>query len=496
MVSRFNVNGITKIKLMKIGSLGVLIGLICTLEGNAQDYQAVKGSSYAGALTVSDNPASILSTPYPWDITIFSANLKNTTNAVTFNHLSYLHHQDTLAYNWTNGDLKRRYAAVNFNVHLLNFRIDLGRKQAISFGANLRGYAGANTGKFNYNDTLLNMNQFFNINQNTNFNGELVSSTWLELYGTYSKTLWDDDKGRLNAGITLKAQRGISGVYAQLNGGSVTRSIYQDSFTVYTVAQGNAKYGYSQNYDTWNTNRSTGTNLHDFLSHTRGGASFDIGFEYLVKPQYVETWSSPGDYYDYTWKFGASLLDVGENIYVYGSQSRSVSSPNANATDVQLNYKFDNTGTLAQFNDSLSTIVNRISPIRGRFHIYNPARFNFNVDHKLPEHFAVDADLTLNLGGSNKSTRLFTKDLTLFAITPRWETEWLGGYLPIEVTTDGRVWIGGAFKAGPLLVGVHNWADIFSKDKVQNGGFYLALVIHPVKGWKIREKKEYTCPKD
>src|SRR5580698_3880781 len=87
----------TQIKLMKIGSLGVLIGLICTLEANAQDYQAVKGSSYAGALTVSDNPASILSTPYPWDITIFSAQLKNSTNAVSFDNLSYLHHGDTLA---------------------------------------------------------------------------------------------------------------------------------------------------------------------------------------------------------------------------------------------------------------------------------------------------------------------------------------------------------------------------------------------------------------
>src|ERR1700753_3212704 len=123
---------------MKIGSFGVVIGLICTLECTAQDYQAVKGSSFGGALTVSDNPASILSTPYPWDITIFSTQLKNTSNAVGFDNFSYLHHKDTLAYHWVNGDLPRRYAAVNFNVHLLNMRLDLGRKQAISFGANLR----------------------------------------------------------------------------------------------------------------------------------------------------------------------------------------------------------------------------------------------------------------------------------------------------------------------------------------------------------------------
>lgn len=483
---------------MKIGSLGVLIGLICTLEANAQDYQAVKGSSYAGALTVSDNPASILSTPYPWDITIFSVGLKNTTNAINFNNLSYLHHEDTLAYRWKNGDI-RRYGAVNFNVHLLNVRLNLGRKQAISFGANLRGYTTARTGKFNYNDTVQNMNQFFNINESTTFQGDVVSSTWLEIYGTYAKTIWDDEKGRLNAGVTLKAQRGISGLYGQMNGGTVNRSTYDLNnlqYTLYTVNAGNAKYGYSANYDTWHTDRSTGKNLNDFLTHTQGGASIDIGFEYLVKPQYVHIFGDPDDYYEYTWKFGGSLLDVGENVYIYGTQSRAASNPNSNATDFELNQKFDNVGSLAQFNDSLATIVNTITIPKGKFRIYNPARFNFNVDRMLPQHFAVNMDLTLNLGGNNSGTRLFTKDLTLFAVTPRWETKSLGGYLPIEVTTDGKVWIGGAFKAGPLLLGVHNWADVFSKTRTQNGGFYLALVVRPGKGWKIREDRKYTCPTD
>ena len=480
---------------MKIGSFGVVIGLICTLVCNAQDYQAVKGSSFAGALTVADNPASILSTPYPWDITVFSAQLKNTSNAISFDNFSYLHHGDTLGYHWANGDLPRRYAAVNFNVHLLNVRLDLGRKQAISFGANLRGYTAARTGKFNYNDTLANMNQFFNINQNTTFQGDLASSNWLELYGTYSRTLLDDEKGRLNGGITLKAQRGVGGVYAQMNGGTVNRSI-ENSLTVYSVAAGNAKYGYSSNFDYWNTSHSTTQNLKDVISHTRSGASFDLGFEYLVKPQYVQIYGDPDDYYDYTWKLGAALLDVGENVYVYGSQSRQAGSPNSNATDVQLNEKFDNNGTLAQFNDSLATIVNSISRPTGRFHIYNPARFNFNVDRLLPQHFALNADLTLNLGGNNKGKMLFTKDITLLAVTPRWETKSLGGYLPIQVTTDGRVWVGGAFKAGPLLLGVHNWANLFSKTKTQNGGFYLAMVIRPGKGWKIKEEKHYTCPTD
>lgn len=477
---------------MKIGLLGALIGLICTLESRAQDYQAIKGSPYAGALGVADNPASILNCPYPWDITVFSAQLKNQTNAVSFSNFSYLSHGDTLGYNWSNGD-KKRYADLNYNIHLLNVRLALGKKQAISFGANLRGYMSARTGKFNYNDTIANMNQFFGINDGTVFSAQAVTSSWLELYGTYSRTLYDDEKGRLNGGITLRGMRGISGGYAQLAGGTVNRTA-QNSLTVYNLAAGSALYGYSANYDQWKSTKSTTQNLKDFLGHTRGGAAMDIGFEYLVKPQAIKLWSDPDDYFDYEWKFGAALLDVGENVYVYGSQSRSAGQPKSSVTDLDLNNKFDFVSSLADFNDSLATIVNAIGAPSGKFKVWNPARLEFNVDRMLPQHFAVNADLTLNLGGNNKGKLLFTKELTLLAVTPRWETKNLGAYLPIQVTDEGKVWVGGAFKAGPLLLGVHNWANILTRTHLQNGGFYLALIIHPGEGFSLKEEKKYTCP--
>ena len=89
---------------------------------------------------------------------------------------------------------------------------------------------------------------------------------------------------------------------------------------------------------------------------------------------------------------------------------------------------------------------------------------------------------------------MMTSDFTLLAVTPRWETKSLGAYLPLQVTTEGRVWLGGAFKAGPLLLGLHNWANLFSKHKLQNGGFYLAIVIKPGKGFLTKEEKKYTCP--
>lgn len=475
---------------------GILLGLGCWLGGKAQDYHAIEGSPFAGAAGVANNPASILSTPYPWDITLFSMQEKNSTNAITFSNFSYLKfHPDTIGYNWKSGYLKR-FAAFNYNVHLLNVRISLGRKNGISFGANLRGYGAARTGAANYNDSLQNMNQFFNINQNTSYKANLVTSSWLELYGTYSKTILDDRYGRLNAGITLKLMRGISGAYFQLANGAVTRSV-QDTLTIYHVAAGSARYGYSSNYDLWHKDQSTATNLKDFLTHTRSGAAVDLGVEYLVKSQAVLVYGDDDDYFDYEWKIGVSLLDLGANRYVYGSQSRTAGNPKTSVSDADLNAKFNSTGSLAQFNDSLKTIVNNMSTLRGSFTIYNPARLVINVDRPLQGHFSLNADLTLNLGGSNSGTRLFTKEMTLLAVTPRWETRKLGGYLPLTVTTDGKVWVGGAVKAGPVLLGVHNWATVFSKTKVQNGGFYLAMIIRPGKGkdFKQKEDKQYSCPK-
>jgi hypothetical protein len=485
-----------KEKIIRMRKCITAVLLVFSLGARAQDYHAVEGSPFAGSLGVANNPASILSTPYPWDITLFSTQIKNSTNAVRFTNYSYLSHPDTIGYDWTKGNLQR-FAALNYNIHLLNVRLSLGRRQAISFGANLRGYLSARTGTVNYNDSLKNMNQFFLINEGASYKANMVTSSWLELYGTYSRTLWDDEYGRLNAGVTLKLMRGLSGAYMRLTNGTVTQSIPQDT-PVFNLATATASYGYSSNYDFWHDNQSTGTNIHNFISHTQSGAAIDLGIEYMVKSQGVRSYNDADDYFDYEWKIGVSLLDLGANKYTYGSQSRFVANPKTTVTDANLNDKFDNVSSVKEFNDSLGTIVNTFNRLQGYFTIYNPARLVINIDRPLPNNFAINGDLTLNLGGNNYGKRLFTKEMTLLALTPRWETKKWGGYLPLTVTTDGKIWLGAAGKAGPLLFGVHNLGTIFSKTKSANGGFYLALVIRPGKrkdGFGQKEDKQYTCPK-
>jgi len=472
----------------------LLFWLLLSAMARAQNYHAIEGSPYAGSLGVAVNPASILNTPYPWDLTIFSLQEKHSTNAVVFHRISYLSHSDTADYNITNGYF-RRFAAFNFNIHLLNLRLALGRKQAIAFGANLRGYEVGKTGAFNYIDSLRNTTGFFKINEGASYNGNIAASSWLELFGTYSRTLVDNERGRLNAGVTLKAMRGIGGAYAQLKGGDVRRAASGD-VNYYLLNAGTVSYGYAANFDKWHDSLSTLTNIKNIVRGSRGGFAMDLGVEYLIKSQAITTYADGDIYHEYEWKIGISLLDVGWNAYKYGTQSRIVSNPKTNIADSTLNQKFNHVNKLADFNDSLATIVNYIAQLNGSFKIWNPTRLVINVDRPLADKFSINGNLSLNIAGSGNGRQHYVKDITLLGITPRWETQNLGAYLPVQVSTEGKVWIGGAFKAGPLLFGIHNWANVFSKNNIQNGGFYLALVIRPGSGFKVKEDKKYTCPKN
>ncbi len=471
--------------------------LPCSLfiPASAQDYHAVQGSSYAGSLGISNNPASITSTPYKWDITLLSLQLKTATNAYTVYDYSLISSAKNSSALSDNGNYKR-YADLNFNIHLLNARLALDRKQAIAIGVNLVGSGRAKTGVVNYNDTLHNMNNFFNINQeNPVLQGNFSGSSWVEVFATYSRTLWDDYMGRLNGGVTLKAMRGIGGAFAGLTNGTTSQTSSGPN-TVYTLQSGSPRYGYSYNFDEWNDTKSTWQNLKDFVANTRGGFAVDLGFEYLVKSQGITTVNDADNYFDYDWKIGVSLLDWGYNQYKYGTKSRTATGPANNVTDAILDQKFDSVTNFDGFNDSLSTIVTGFSALNGKFKVHNPTRLVINVDKPLQNDFYVNAELSFNLHPTlNGTKRYYTQELNLFTLTPRWETRKWGVYLPIQYNIEGGFWIGGAFKAGPLLIGVHNWANVFSKNKIQNGGGYLALIIRSPGNTKAKTDKRLDCPK-
>jgi hypothetical protein len=470
---------------------------------SAQNYQAIHGSSYAGSLGPSNNPSSIVHVPYSWDITPFAIQAKQSTNAIVVKSFSLLSGPKNPLIYGVNGT-EKRYAYTNQNIRLLNTRIRINPKSAIAFGINVRSYSYLKTNKYSWQDTVQTAKDFFSINTNSlPLSAEVAASAWAEVYGTYAQTIKDDGNYILNAGITLKVVRGLGGAYANLKDLDYVVKVNTATQKAYLLANGLLQYGYSNNFDTINNSGNAASNRKAFFQRTFSRITADIGAEYILPSGDEE-----GSEYSYDTKIGVSIMDIGSTKYTYSKNSRIVQAGKANVTDSVLQSKFKNINSFEDLNDSLADVAGSIRNPDGNFFIQQPTRLIINVDRYLAKNIFINGELTLPLTASGPETdnKLLVRDMNLLALTPRWETKTLGVYMPVLISNTGQFWVGGAFKAGPLLLGVHNWANVFSKNKIQRGGLYLALTFRPgkkhdsesrTKGEKLPRKlrQSLDCPK-
>lgn len=475
----------------KIYSSLALVAAVLFLQ--AQNYHGIQGSSYAGSLGVHNNSSSIVNTPYKWDVTVLGAQAKVSTNIIEVTNYSLLSSAKKSQYVFKNGE-KSRFAITSANINLLNTRIALSRKKAIAFGANLRNYAFVKSSEYNFYDTLKNVGDLLSQNEgNQPLDADFASSGWIELYGSYAQTILDNEYFRLNAGATIKLSRGISGAHAVLQNGKF-ESIPGGDPARYNITGADARFGYSSNFDRWQNGNSRINNLRNFLAYTEGGASIDVGAELLIKTQAVIRYGED-DYFDYDWKLGISLLDLGANQYKFGKQSRSIAGVRSGITNVNLNQKFDSTiRSMADFNDSLATVAGQFTALSGKFRILNPTRLVLNADRYLLGDFYINAEVSINLSAVFGKKWLYVKEMNLVTVTPRWETPRWGFYMPFSFNTQKQFWVGGAVKTGPLLIGLHNLAYIFSSKSIHKGGGYIALIIRSPNGNGNKSDKRLNCP--
>lgn len=470
-------------------TLVAIISLFVAFNCTAQNYHAVQGSPYAGSLGMANNPATMLNTPISWDVNLIGFQLKSVTNVFTIHNYSLLSNPANSEYEVNRGDFARK-AQLSFNTNFLNTRINLNRRQAIGFGVNIRGILNAKTSAYNYHDSITGARDFMNINDPAHaLDARITGSSWVEIFGSYARTILDDDVKRVNAGLTMRLSRGISGAYVTAENLRFQKAAQPDANI---LVNGRVSYGYSSNYDRWLKSNETGQNLRNLLSFSEGGLALDFGVEYFIKTQAVTTYEDE-DYYDYNWRIGISLLDMGINQYKYGTQSQAVSGIRADVSDSLLDDKFQTVNSLLDVNDSLRTIVQSMNQLSGNFTVINPMRLVVNADRPLENDFYINAEISLNLSQLLKKYHHVT-ELNFITVTPRWETRRLGAYLPVQYNAAGKFWIGGAFKAGPLLLGVHNWANVFGKKSMQNGGGYIALVIRAWRDTRNKEDRRLNCP--
>ncbi len=458
-----------------------------------QQYQAVHGSNFAGSLGIMNNPASALSSPLPWDITLLGLQLKNSTNFFYIEKYDPSGKDPQLAAWIQNGEYKRRLNT-QFNMNLLNTRIRTSNRSAISFGMNIRSASLGGSSTYNFIDTILLPNTFLKVNMNNQpLDAFVRSSTWAEAYGSLALNLADKKHFIWNAGATIKSNMGLAGIHASITNGQFKEYVRPVN-NLYEVTTAELNYGYSANLDFWDPAASTKSNLKRYRSQSIGGTSVDLGMEWIIKDQRnIELFNNKSQY-NYTWKFGLSMLDLGYANYKYGLESVKTSGVKPNINGIALARKFDSTITgLDVLNDSIQTAVGQFNTLAGEFRMSHPTRIVFNVDRQITDLIYINAELSIPIQ-ARTGANMQTQDLNLLTITPRRETQKYGVYLPLSMTRDGSFWIGAAVKAGPVLFGFHR-VPIGTKTSYQNGGAYLAYTISPSEKLRKPKAKIIECPK-
>lgn len=461
---------------MKKTSVILLITLL-PFAGISQYYQGLNGTYYVGSLTVHNNPAAVVNSPFKWDLTVFGIQDKHSTNIVNVQKYSLLSNPANSEYEITPGEYKRK-GDVNVNINLLNFRHAINQRSAFAAGINFRSYTRIRSSQYNFYDTLKSFRDFFVLNENnrSDMNMTMTSGSWMEIYGTYGQTLIDNDQYRLNGGVTLKINKGLSGGFATLSGGSFTRT--GTASETYQVNTASLDFSYSSNYDQLDDGKDF--SFRDFTGNTKIGFSLDAGLELLIKRPYTTNREYEEQYFDYDWKIGISLLDAGYSSYQHGKYATIAANLQPGITNALLDQKFDSSiTTFGGFRDSLITLFANTKQYTGDFKIIHPMRLVINVDKFIDDAFFVNADLSIGVASLTPFKSYYLKDLNFLTVTPRWETRKKGFYFPIQYNSANQLWVGGAVRLGPVLFGLHNFANLFSKKKMQRGIGYLAIILKP-----------------
>ncbi len=494
------------IKIVKTRFLLCAICLLSITPSMSQNYQALHGSAFAGSLGAANNPASIAHMPYKWDFSPFAFQLKHSTNSFKINDASLLSPSNSLAAG-INSNRKHKFLA-NQDIKLFNTRLRLSQQSAIAFGASVRSYISASTSKVKWQESFANLRNFIDINvTNLPLSAKATGNAWVEFYGTYAQSIAINDESIINAGITLKVTKGIGGGYIKASNLDVLSGVV-NGMPGYYLSSGDIEYGYSTNLDAVKGNGSFVTIRNQLLQKSFTGFAASIGAEYII-PREDDT--DKENAYTYDLKIGVSLLDIGYNTYTYSANSRKAKLTNSSISDSIFQKAFEDLSAVNDLDDSLQTVAGTLSSINGNFQLFQPMRLVLSADKHLNGNFFISGEITIPLTGvlsNGRNEKIFLRDMNLFALTPRYENKIIGFYLPILFNTNKQFWIGGAVKTGPLLLGLHNWANLFGKKSLQNGGGYMALIFRPgikrqgtqsrlnilEKKLSRKEKKRLECP--
>jgi len=461
------------------------LGMFLCFSSKAQNFPGFNTGNFAGALSADVNPAFIADNIYKFDLTIvgvsqfFDNNYQQYTYESVFDFDSY------------EGIIPRtdetRYAFALQEVRGPSFMLRLSPLDAFAFSSRLRSFGNIDDVTPELANAIADDFENPNSFEQAFFNqgGFIDVMSWQEYGFTYAKVVQYQDEHFWKIGATMKVLSGMGAGFVDFN----TFDYEIDTAKVITVDDINFQFGQSDNLD--------GVSQNDYSFKPSGGLSFglDLGIVYEHRPQekFIPSFGRRPKKLNrndrpYKYRIGVSIIDIGRLKYTYGQTSGSADQVTVDE-GVNIEDKFDGVNDGQEFLDSLATFTNVVATT-GDFTMGLPTTFQVNVDYNLHNGFYINANAVANLQPLKFSDQTI-HSISNLTITPRYENDFFGAYLPIYINARGQTNLGAAMRLGPVVVGIHDILPLLGRDPFESAGFYVVLKTFAIK--KNRGKNELQC---
>ncbi|MGN6511049.1 MAG: DUF5723 family protein [Chitinophaga sp.] len=454
--------------------------LCATTAAQAQMFPGYHTSQYAGIHAIPFNPALGAGSRYRWDVNIAGLDLKAGNTYVRAYKSSLLSGEKLVRdvdYFADTAATRKQYGWGSADLMLPSVLYSIDERQSVAFTWRIRGSAyggGVETSTANFFTLNYPNPRFFNRNFADNY-GNSVGHSWNEFGFSYSRVIKDQGDHRWKAGITLKYLGGQAAGYAV---GRDASFVFENRNQV-DINSGQFFYGYNEGLDEWDKDNT----MANFSPFQNPGIGADVGVVYEWRPDNDGfnsiheggDWNPEAD----TWKarIGVSVVDIGGISY----------QKSANNADLDMRAQdFPASLLNKQKEESVRSWTNRLSRMfthldsEDKFYMNLPTTLNLMGDYNIDGRFFVSASASIALNGGQKDDHK-TTSLTQLQVTPRWESTYLGAYLPLQVNRFGQADAGVVLRAGPLVIGSASIFTNLFRQTINHADVFVALRIIPIR---------------
>ena len=446
-------------------------------ESSAQSYQGFREGNFSGVLGVSHQPASILDYPANFDFMLIGASSFMDNNIVELKRENPFFNLDTEMFK---SELLRhnskRFAYTENEQSFLAFMWKFKNNQAIAFVPKVRTIASFRNVSPDYINYLFEPTKNVPTQVSDLFykgqEGSAFAMSWNELAITYSKELFKNKLQKMSFGVTPKFLYSNAATYLELENLEFTSPLNGDD----RVMKLKASYGASSHLGTY---QSSGWSW-------KPEGDFGLGFDFGLRYERLSSHSSSPTYDGargrrykprqllYSYRIDFTILDVGRVSFKeskYGSQINGFTGSRIlSPADIRAQLK--GVKDFKSLQDSLSNFLN-IEENSGDFSIGLPTTINLSIDKNLNNGFYLNAGIHLPLPVYPASYKLLSPANLTLAF--RWESYFMGVYMPNYLNINGHFTTGLALRVGPLILGIQDIQPFLYKEEVKTAGAYAAL---------------------